>query len=343
MNIKIFTFYYTNNYGTLIQALSLQEFLSKNTNLKVEFAKYQPKKLLYREIFRPIIKKNLSDSLKNMIKSYRLRNWKKEKKLPKPKKNIDEYNSSISVYGSDAIWHTYNFMGFQPYFFGEGNNKFKITYATSIGPSNFDKSSTITKDKIKKLLNAYDHISVRDNNTALLVKEMTGKQPLIVVDPVFLVDFNFINYPLNKIKNYVLIYGTVFTENDKKKIINFCKLKKLKIISIGYYNKWADKNFIYANPEEFLSYIIGANYIFTSMFHGVMLSVKFNKNFWYSVDPIRTNKIEYFINNLDLSTRSIENSNNFSDKINYDLINLKLNKWIEESQNFLIECIKNKE
>ena len=78
------------------------------------------------------------------------------------------------------------------------------------------------------------------------------------------------------------------------------------------------------------------------MFHGVMLSVKFNKNFWYSVDPIRTNKIEYFINNLDLSTRSIENSNNFSDKINYDLINLKLNKWIEESQNFLIESIKNK-
>ena len=343
MNIKIFTFFYSNNYGTLIQALSLKEFLSKDSNIKVEFARYQPKKLLYREIFRPIVKKNLSDSFKNIIKSYRLSIWKKKKMLPKPKYYPEQNTSSISIYGSDAIWHTYNFMGFQPFYFGEGNDKFKITYATSIGPSNFNKSNITIRQKIKKLLNSYDHISVRDNNTAQLVKEMTGKQPLIVVDPVFLVDLDFINYPINKIQNYVLIYGTVFTKEDKIRIINFCKLKNLKIISIGYYNNWVDKNFIQANPEEFLSYISKASYVFTSMFHGVMLSVKFNKNFWYSVDPIRTNKIEYFINNLDLSSREISSSSNFSDVIYYDSINMKLNNWIKESQNFLKECIKNKE
>ena len=74
-----------------------------------------------------------------------------------------------------------------------------------------------------------------------------------------------------------------------------------------------------------------------------MFSVKFKKKFWYSADPIRTNKIFYFINNLNLSSRSIVNSKNFSDDINYEGIYKKLNEWINISKEFLEECIKNKE
>ena len=37
------------------------------------------------------------------------------------------------------------------------------------------------------------------------------------------------------------------------KILNYLKLKKLEIISLGYYNNWADKNIIYSlNPFLFL-------------------------------------------------------------------------------------------
>ena len=35
MNIKIFTFHYTNNYGALLQGLCLKEFLRENFNLKL--------------------------------------------------------------------------------------------------------------------------------------------------------------------------------------------------------------------------------------------------------------------------------------------------------------------
>ena len=201
----------------------------------------------------------------------------------------------------------------------------------------------MTLEKIRELLNEYDHISVRDTNTAKLVKKMTGKDPLVVVDPIFLTDLNFIDYSKDKIEKFVLVYGTVFFKEDKTKIINFCKSKDLKIISIGYYNNWADENYIHANPDEFLSYVSSADYIFTSMFHGVMFSVKFKKKFWYSADPIRTNKIEYFINNLNLSSRSLVNSKNLSDDIYYESIYKKLNGWINISKEFLKECIKNKE
>ena len=343
MNIKIFTFYYTNNYGASIQALSLKEFLSKNSEADVNFSTYQSKKLLFREIYRPIIKKNLTDSFKNIIKSYRLKIWKKAKKLPKPTQNKEIKNISLSVYGSDSIWMIFSFLGFEPYYFGDKNNGYKISYATSIGPTNFDNTDDVTLEKIRELLNEYDHISVRDTNTAKLVKKMTGKDPLVVVDPIFLTDLNFINYSKNKIEKFALVYGTVFSKEDKTKIINFCKSKDLKIISIGYYNNWVDENYIHANPDEFLSCVSSADYIFTSMYHGIMFSVKFKKKFWYSADPIRTNKIEYFINNLNLSSRSLVNSKNLSDDIYYESIYKKLNGWINISKEFLKECIKNKE
>ena len=45
---------------------------------------------------------------------------------------------------------------------------------------------------------------------------------------------------------YILIYGAVY---DKKIIENIKLLKiekNLEIISLGYYNNWADKNIIYS-------------------------------------------------------------------------------------------------
>ena len=343
MNIKIFTFYYTNNYGASIQALSLKEFLSKNSEADVNFSTYQSKKLLFREIYRPIIKKNLTDSFKNIIKSYRLKIWKKAKKLPKPTQNKEIKNISLSVYGSDSIWTIFSFLGFEPYYFGDKNNGYKISYATSIGPTIFEKTEKKINEEIKILLNKFDYISVRDTNTAKLVKEMTGKQPQIVVDPIFLTDLNFLDYSNKKIENFVLIYGLVFSKEDKIKIINFSKSKNLKIISIGYYNDWVDENYIHANPEEFLSYISQAKYVFTSMFHGVMFSVKFKRNFWYSDDRIRTNKMGYFINNLNLSNRLISKSENFENEIDYELLYEKLNPWIKSSKDFLKKCLEKKD
>ena len=236
MNIKIFTFYYSNNYGALLQALSLKNFLSKNSKAEVNFSTYQPKELLFREIYRPIIRKNLINSIKNIIKNYRLKIWKKTNKLPKPTKSKKIEKTTLSVYGSDQIWHEFSWLGFQPYYFGAENEGYKISYAASIGPTNLEEEKN--KDEIKILLNKFDHISVRDTNTSNLVKELTGKQPQIVVDPIFLTDLSFLNYSKKKIKNFVLIYGIVFSKEEKTKIINFSKLKNLKIISIGYIEFW---------------------------------------------------------------------------------------------------------
>ena len=50
MKINIFTYYYTNNYGALFQAICLRNFLEKNYNDKVFFNHYLPKELIFAEI-----------------------------------------------------------------------------------------------------------------------------------------------------------------------------------------------------------------------------------------------------------------------------------------------------
>ena len=74
------------------------------------------------------------------------------------------------------------------------------------------------------------------------------------------------------------------------------------------------------------------------MFHGVMFSTKLSKQFYFSTDPIRENKIKSFINNLKLNDREI--LNNLSDQeIDYYEVNKKINKLKDSSRNFLINNI----
>ena len=75
------------------------------------------------------------------------------------------------------------------------------------------------------------------------------------------------------------------------------------------------------------------------MFHGVMFSVKFSKQFYFSLDPIRKNKIESFINNLNLNDRIILDEIN-ENYIDYKELNKTLNLLILKSQKFLGDNIR---
>ena len=60
------------------------------------------------------------------------------------------------------------------------------------------------------------------------------------------------------------------------------------------------------------------------MFHGVLLSVKLNKIFWFSEDPYRKNKLDYFVNLLNLKNRILNKKSIQNKYIDYNFINLKI-------------------
>ena len=79
MKINISTFFYGNNYGALLQCYYLKKFIELNYNkTKVDFLKYQPKKLIFKEEISPIIKKNPFKFVDGLIRFKKLRTWKKK-------------------------------------------------------------------------------------------------------------------------------------------------------------------------------------------------------------------------------------------------------------------------
>ena len=90
------------------------------------------------------------------------------------------------VCGSDQIWNPTITDGINPIFFSAIDGaETKISYAASVGKDKFD---TADEGKVKDLVLALDHCSVREENTAQYISSLTGRKIETVCDPVFLLD-----------------------------------------------------------------------------------------------------------------------------------------------------------
>ena len=339
MKFKILTFGISNNYGALLQSLYLKTYLTKKLGLKVEVSNFIPFKLFYRENLKNFLKKNPFKIIENYKKIRSIKKWKKINSVDYfPNFFERKITEKITIYGSDEIWNYSNpFFGYKSFYFGSKNKNKKIAYAVSIGNANVENMSEEHSNEIGTLLKSFDLITVRDQNTSRFVTHLTGEVPLIVVDPTLLLNEH--EEGLIKPKKiefkYAFIYGTYFPDNEKKKILNYCQKKNLTILSVGYFNNWVDKNIINADPSDFLNYVINSRIVFTSMFHGVIFSTKFKRQFWISMDPYRRNKLTYFLDYLGLKEQIIHPKSDFERLINYENINTKLYNWIEKSKKVL--------
>ncbi|MDC2970482.1 polysaccharide pyruvyl transferase family protein [Candidatus Pelagibacter sp.] len=345
MKTKIYTYNFTSNYGALLQAFELGNYIRSITDSEVSFSNYHPIRYRYYEFLRPMVTKKSKKFFGHLKKNYKILLWRiKNKKnlkfLPDNSLDKDEY----SIYGSDEIWNFLNpYYGFSEYFFGKDDNKKKIAYAVSIGKATYEDLDNFQKDKIRQHLKKFHSISVRDDNTANFVNRLIGVNPEIVVDPTLLSNSNiFNNENFNFKKDFVLVYGSNFSLNEQQKIIEFSKKKNLDVVSVGYFNSWISNNKLGLNPSEFFEYIKNSKFVFTSMFHGIILSIKSNTNFWYTLDPIRKFKVSYIISKFNLDKRLILEMNKHDENIDFDKINPSLREWVQKSQNFLKNAFDSK-
>ena len=346
MNKKIAIVTYQNgkNYGGFLQVYSLQKILEKNKDFKVEIINYKSLRFIFKELITLVNSKNPIKIILNFFSFFSYFIYRKKlnlKKFTTEKTKAIEVKYDHIIYGSDEIWNfNNNLVGFDSFYFGAECNQKKIAFSTSFG--------TVTENQkkiknIKKYLKNFSKISVRDTHSSKILNNL-GIQNQLTLDPVFLYDFKDellkINFK-NQNRKYILIYGLI---SDKKIIENiklFKKDKNYQIISIGYYNKWVDKNIVYSiDPFLFLKIFKNSEKIFTSMFHGVILSLKFNKKFFIIKDNYRVNKLSYLTKKFKL--KFLYNNQNyhlseFKKQINFmNLVNKKkLLNNIDNSLKFL--------
>ena len=260
--VGILTFSHAFNYGAVLQAYALKNILNSigvqafcidyrahfypdtQWSAKIHFLCSRIAKFFLGYAFPPFffykfMKKYLQDTRPLL-----------HQELPQLRNLFDMF-----IVGSDQVWNfeiTQKDTAFLLDFIKDSTKK--ISYAASFG---FDHIAQEDKMLFANLLIQFEHISVREQAGVHIVKELTGKDVSVVLDPTLLLtkkQWEFFATPVQK-KNYLLLY--LMNENDK--IISFAKQLAqqkglpLQCISFGKLKE------IHCNGNPFCSVFLSAN------------------------------------------------------------------------------------
>jgi hypothetical protein len=184
-----------------------------------------------------------------------------------------------------------------------------VSYAASCGYTTLEglyKAGVVSE--IANSLKKFKAISVRDGNTAKMVREVSGIEPQIHLDPVLIYDWTMEIEETVCFKDYILVYGydnRINREDEIAAIKRFAKKHRKKLLSFGVYQRWCDKN-ILCHPFQLISYFKHADYIVTDTFHGTVLSIKCGKQFATIIRESNKNKITDLLSKFNLEGRAVE-------------------------------------
>jgi hypothetical protein len=290
MKICIITCQNAANHGARLQCYALVHWLQKQGH-SVEVIDYRPAytldaKLWYwpgLSLFRwaqlfvyyPTRKRNIER--RKYFDSF------SQKYLPLTKNiyySIDDLRKNppiadIYIAGSDQIWNTTFSNGTDSaYYLDFGSNNIRReSFAASFATERLKPG---TESFVKENLERFDKITVREQS-ALKILESLGLVGTLQEDPVFLLSASEWDKVANGTgagEKYVLVYDFYNRDDIKAEAQRIAQTGNLKIFNIGHMKfSYADKNFVYAGPETFVSLIKNASYVISNSFHGTAFAM----------------------------------------------------------------------
>ena len=305
MKIGIYTFTAANNYGAVLQAYALKQYLV-NSGMDAHCVDYKPEYLLER--YRPFSCnriKSKSFSPKYILKELLSYNKRRRKNLlfdDFKYKYLDYLSIGVDdidyhIIGSDQVWN-YGITGGDQVFLGNIPNSSGniIAYAASM-EEDLDQKYKV---EFCHQLQNFKHISVRETSLQnMLLKEFNVKSEL-VVDPALLLDkeaWHELSKPYNRpLGKYIFLYGFNFNDADVLRIRRFSDENNLQVIIASSGVRLNKMFYNDISPENFVSLIENAEYVATNSFHGTVFSIIFGKRFLEL--PNKALKINKRVDNL---------------------------------------------
>lgn len=334
-------------------------YLSQILNFKFIKAKFGMIKL---KIYKKINKK-LGKNIAIRTKKYN--EFKNEFNLSRSNSNYADLTElakekySNIIVGSDQLWLPVNVVADYYTLNWVPDNINKISYSTSFGFSNI---SNKYYDLYKKFLKRINHLSTREESGIKIIKDITGIDGKLVCDPTMLLTREEWEKEATqgKIYNEKYIFCYFLGKNiEHRKFVERLKEKTgYKIVSLNHadeYVKYSDKFCDYApydiGPREWINLLKNAEYICTDSFHGTVFSILFNKEFfdfrrYNNKSVISTNsRIDSLLDVAGIDKSRICTGNEdaeevLKNKINYDEVNEKIDKFREESKEWLLNSLE---
>lgn len=208
------------------------------------------------------------------------------------------------VVGSDEVWNfRHPWYRAKPIFFGAGlKTQRLISYAASFG--NHDAEDGLDPAWAEKL-RRFDAISVRDANSLSLVREATGFDAELVLDPCLQWPDVARARPRRSGQPYALIYGHGLPGWLVRQVRRWADETGTRLVSLGYANDWADEQRIDEGPLEFAGWMAGAETVVTNFFHGCVFALLNGKPFVAAPSNYRFNKIRDLTAKLGAAERIV--------------------------------------
>lgn len=369
MKIGILTYQYAMNYGALLQAYALKSYL-ESLKHEVEILNYdtsylynQQRSLKSKIISRAwsVVRNGLGGRKKN--KKFELfRNDFLKLKSPVLtsgaclKEYLKNKEFDAFIVGSDQVWNPEINGNDFTYYLEFVSDEIKISYAASFGVSSLDEKIT---NQIVELVSTFNAVSVREKTGLNILKDLRNKAE-VVLDPVFLPNIETWNTlaDIKKVapEKYLLCYvmpgDKVLEKKIEKLAEEYKKITGNTVVFLGRkeYKRFKNdgKDFVSADPIEFVNLFKNADQIITNSFHGTAFSIIFNKSFYSLVNTQISGKRQLssrvidLLEELRLNMRLIDvmETCDFSLEVEYETVNATLKKMKEHSRIFLIDALK---
>jgi hypothetical protein len=196
----------------------------------------------------------------------------------------------LVVVGSDEVWNLrHPWYGGCALFYGDGVRARRlVSYAASFGGySAWEGLEPAWAERLRR----FESISVRDENSWWMVRNVLGLEPVLVLDPCLQFPVPLEGRWRGPQQPFVAVYGHSFTPTFAQQVRRWARRRGLPLVSIGYRNEWADVHWITAGPQDFASFMARAAAVATNFFHGCVFALRNARPFVCESSSYRSIKV----------------------------------------------------
>lgn len=359
--VGIITFQESNNFGAMLQAYALRKKVGDlgydasiiNYHCVNKESQYSTNLSCKRSF---LVNINILLSKRLYAKSERLFNEFRKRYLHIDTVKIqldglEKLNNEYAAFicGSDQVWNPESTLNDSTYFLDFVNDARKrIAYAPSVGVSSIREQD---REFFINGVKGITHLSVREKSAASIIQALTNRTPKVVVDPTLFLCKNdwekLIGEPISREK-YILFYNLDYTKQVVKEVKEIAKRMGLPVLMPARtIRDYKDGFKCYSwGPLEFLSAIKNAEYVLTTSFHGMMMSIIFHKDFLVFDKKASKNKlssrIDDFLEMMNVKERKFTGDYGIlTRRIDYDALDKRINMVTEESLRYLSDSLSN--
>ncbi len=287
-DVGIFGVWYGDNYGSVATYYALHEIISSLglSILMIDKPGIKPGDAEYSE---------RSHSRRFANEHYTISKGYSPRDLRQLNNNIDTF-----VIGSDQVWNrgVNKYAGLSFYFDFVDNTKKRIAFASSFG-HNVEFASNSDRAAIKRCLDKFDGISVRESSAVDILKDVYDVDAVRVLDPVFVADRKIFDdliegTDLYKKRNPEEKFFTAYildpTPEKRAAVLHVAEktgLKPLVLLDGRSAHPDQDKKAMNMDDslvnvtgvEEWLYYFKCSDFVLTDSCHGMSFSIIFDRPF----------------------------------------------------------------